>query len=64
MSEIIVRLKDDRIKIVGGEYVKDLIRCKDCVFWEKHEDSPHGRCGLAMSYPTGRWYCADAKEKE
>ena len=64
MSEIIVRLKDDRIKIVGGEYVKDLIRCKDCVFWEKQEDSSHGRCGLATSYHTGRWYCADAKERE
>ena len=30
MSEIIVRLKDNRIKITGGEYVRDLVRCKDC----------------------------------
>ena len=30
MSEIIVRLRDNRIKITGGEYVRDLVRCKDC----------------------------------
>lgn len=64
MSEIIVRLKDNRIKITGGEYVKDLIRCRDCDFWEKQEDSLQGRCSLTGSYPTGSWYCANAKEKE
>lgn len=30
MSEIIVKLTDSRIKLKGGEYVRDLVRCKDC----------------------------------
>ncbi len=32
MAEIIVKYKDDtnHMKIKGGEYVQDLIRCKDC----------------------------------
>lgn len=30
MSEVIVRLKSDHIKVKGAEYVQDLVRCKDC----------------------------------
>ena len=30
MKEVIVRLTSDRIKIKGGEYVQDIVRCKDC----------------------------------
>ena len=32
MSEIIVKLTDSRIKLKGGEYVRDLVRCKDCKY--------------------------------
>ena len=31
MSEMIVKLNSDRVKIKGCEYVQDLVRCKDCV---------------------------------
>ena len=34
MSEIIVRMKSDHIKVKDGEYVQDLIRCKECK-WSK-----------------------------
>ena len=32
MAEIIVKYKEDtdRMKVKGGEYVQDLIRCKEC----------------------------------
>ena len=30
MSEIIVKLTGSRIKLKGGVYVRDLVRCKDC----------------------------------
>ena len=32
MAEIIVKYKEDtdRMKVKDGEYVQDLIRCKDC----------------------------------
>lgn len=35
MSEIIVKLTDSRIKLKGGEYVRDLVRCKDCKYDHK-----------------------------
>ena len=31
MSEVIVKLTSDRIKVKGGEYVQDLVRCKECI---------------------------------
>ena len=30
MKEVIVRLTSDHIKVKGAEYVRDLVRCKDC----------------------------------
>ena len=30
MREVIVKLTSDHIKVKGGEYVRDLVRCKDC----------------------------------
>ena len=41
----------------------EIIRCKDCKYWTKQEDSLQGRCALFGIYPTGRWYCANAKKK-
>ena len=35
MSEAIVRLTSDHIKVKGGEYVRDLVRCKECKYEEK-----------------------------
>lgn len=35
MNEIIVKMTGDHIKIKGGEYVQDLVRCKECT---RHED--------------------------
>lgn len=48
MSEIIVKMDivkiDDRhIKIKGGEYFRDLVRCKDCKHWCKG-DEVYGIC--------------------
>ena len=33
MKEVIVKLTSDRIKIKGGEYVQDIVRCQDCKHW-------------------------------
>ena len=30
MSEAIIKLTNDRIKVKGGEYVQDLVRCENC----------------------------------
>ena len=39
MSEIIVKLTSDHIKVNGGEYVQDLVRCKECKFNEVWEST-------------------------
>ena len=43
MREIIVRLTADHIKVKGGEYVQDLVRCKECKHWTKGDDT-YGIC--------------------
>lgn len=43
--------------------VKELIRCKDCDWWEKQKKSAQGRCALHGMYPTGAYYCASARRK-
>ena len=32
MNEVIVRIKGDHLKVKGGEYVQDIVRCKECKF--------------------------------
>lgn len=46
-------------------YIKrgELIRCKDCDWWTKQEDSLQGRCDRYGVYPTCYWYCAGARER-
>lgn len=41
----------------------DIIRCRDCYWWTKQEDSLQGRCDRYGTYPTGYWYCAAARER-
>lgn len=41
-----------------------IVQCKECDYWEKSENSLQGRCCLLQMYPTGEWFCANAKRKE
>ena len=41
----------------------EVIRCKDCNFWTKQEDSLQGRCALMGTYPTGNWFCGNAERR-
>lgn len=41
----------------------EIIRCKDCEWWEKQKDSLQGRCELMRMYPTGAWYCGNARRR-
>lgn len=34
-KEVIVKMTTDHIKVKGGEYVQDLVRCQDCNKTEK-----------------------------
>ena len=41
----------------------ELVRCKDCDWWEKSDNSLQGRCARYGFYPTGEYYCAGAELK-
>ena len=41
----------------------DIIRCKDCEWWTKQENSIQGRCALHKMYPSGNWYCGTARRR-
>ena len=41
----------------------DIIRCKDCEWWTKQENSIQGRCALHKRYPSGNWYCGTARRR-
>ena len=43
--------------------VVKVVRCKECKWWTKQEDSLQGRCALMQSYPTGTWYCANGERE-
>lgn len=42
----------------------EVIRCKDCEWWEKQKDSVQGRCELMQMYPAGGWFCGNARRRE
>ena len=41
-----------------------IIHCKDCEWWTKQEHSPQGRCALSGMYPSGGWFCGNARMRE
>lgn len=42
----------------------EIIHCMDCDWWTKQDDSIQGRCALMGAYPTGWWFCGNAKRKD
>lgn len=54
MKEAIIKLTSDRIKVKGGEYVQDLVRCREC---RHREEYP---CKV---YHDDDWYCADGERE-
>ncbi len=43
--------------------VVEVVRCKDCDWWTKQDDSLQGRCALLQIYPTGGWFCGSAERE-
>jgi len=41
----------------------EIIRCRDCDWWTKQPDSLQGRCALSGTYPTGGFFCGNAKQR-
>ena len=64
MSEIIIKLTDSRIKLKGGEYVQDLVRCKDCKYDHKcsHNIIRPSKGGGIIYCPLE--YCSEGERKD
>lgn len=54
----------DTINSMPEADVAEVIRCKDCKYWDKLNEGLQGRCILSGNYPTGTWYCANAERKD
>lgn len=39
------------------------LKCKDCCMWTKQSDSLQGYCAMGKGYPTGEWYCGNARKE-
>lgn len=52
-KEVIMRLTSDHIKVKGGEYVQDLVRCQDCKHWVYNFN------GCKRNPCTEPWYALD-----
>ena len=59
MKEVIVRLTSDHIKVKGGEYVQDIVRCKDCR-WYKDFDG----CFFSTAEVEPNHFCAWGERDE
>ena len=51
-------------EFTSKENTIEIVRCKDCEWWTKQEDSAQGRCMLLGIYPTGAWYCGNGRRTE
>lgn len=51
------------IKSIPAADVTPVVRCQNCMYWTKMNDSAQGRCALFCHYPTGGWYCANGERK-
>ena len=59
MSEMIVKLNTDHVKIKGCEYVQDLVRCEKCRHFDPINNDDHGYCaGGLMGKVYGDEWCS------
>lgn len=54
----------ERIGAIPSTDLVEAVRCKDCVSWEKQDDSRQGRCDLFNLYTGKGWYCAGGERKD
>ena len=79
MKEYIIELSDNEnaLSILVKAYnLHGLVRCKDCKWWDKKENSPYGYChackhgyqsehweiGIYRVYKDD-WFCADGEHR-
>lgn len=56
-------IKEIDLKDIPAADVAPVVRCQNCMYWTKMNNSAQGRCALFCHYPTGGWYCANGERK-
>ena len=66
MSEMIVKLNADRVKLNGCEYLQDLVRCGECRYWQDNNGGyPTIECRWGHDEtPNADDFCSFAERKE
>ena len=59
--EIIVKM-DKHLKLKGGHYVQDLVRCEDCKYYAPLNNDDHGVCDGRVVYHDD--FCSDGEKYE
>lgn len=58
-KEVIVKLTSDRIKVKGGEYMQDLVRCAECKYKQQCrkavEHITHEPTSVTIGYKSVEW---------
>ena len=63
MSEMIVKLNSDKVKLNGCEYVQDLVRCGECKKWTRSGGWTTGECDKWGDITDGTDFCSYGKLK-
>ena len=59
MSEIIVEM-EDYLKIKGGKYIRDMVRCKDCKYLDKDENASESWSECVAHF--GKYFAVDEND--
>ena len=59
MKEAIIKLTSDHIKVKNGEYVQDLVRCKDCRHTKERATKieEHKYCPAMVGWVEDNFFC-------
>lgn len=67
MKEIIIAYDENtKASHVMGDWVGELVRCKDCKAWKQYDGCPNlGECEMYPEYnKMGDWFCNFGELKE
>ena len=69
ISEAIIRYKDTRTQaydplVVQGEIVGELVRCKDCKYWDNDDDANRCKHEYGGMWAKPNAYCSYAERKD
>jgi hypothetical protein len=65
MKEYVVK-DDGDVMMVGGKIMRELVRCKDCKYWESEDEQDKQPSWLPCVAIQTRsdFFCADGESKE